>query len=477
MSVSTSRSSRKARLGLIGLAGLGLLLSACDDASDQDGGGNTATLSGVAFDGPLVQGRIYLDRSEDGAYRRSFDPETRTDSDGVFELEASVAGADRTVLRVDRARDRFHGERVPITLSRELADTGDAAHISPMTTLFEVMDGDTRDSFLSNDPPEGMQRWELESYYLDFEEDALNDRDRLYLIRRGYQLQKMAEVAAAWLEERYNYEDVAGQERPPDAGIYVFRAMAENWISTIDDPFEDWLQEALAAADEKVAEAVGADPEGVDRDNGEDQIIKNLALLWKDVIGDEDTGLFGTHLLDNGAFEDGFEEQDEVAARARALEAVTRVLREDPAFDDMESIKEWVHDLGTDDFRNGDDEVFGPQLSVRCLQGKLKDQGDSAEASECSRGDPVFADDEEDFQLSDDDNQSVKLSRKDDGTYEVAVEFDEETSYSGSAKKIDDYNYAVDTEFGGQRLSGVVSKTSDDEYEFDFEGETFEWSP
>ncbi|ABM62827.1 hypothetical protein [Halorhodospira halophila] len=465
-----------------------------DSSSDQDTGSSTETFTGRAVDGPIAGGRVYLDRSETG-WRGSFDPSVRTgngsDTAGEFSLEAQVEGLERVVLRVADGRDQFHGLRVPVTLSRD-ADHGGGATITPITALLTDLSDDQRTGFLNAENREGdldLQMRHLTGDYLDFGDGDYSDAGRLHLIRTGYQAQKLVEVVAAWLEDRY--ADLDGDGVPADAGHYVYPALAEHWVDDRRGPsetgLEDFIRQVVETAEERAAAAVGKDAEN-DLPN---KLVDHLKALWEDLIGG-DNGLFGTALLgDDGDFKNGFE-VDDVAARARAIEAATRVLRgadddsgvPDHAEVDFDSIVE--HLTEKEDYSVGDNGDFSAALDVVCYQEKLGehdfDNGNGPDASQCKRGKFDF-NQESPFTLEDDDDdddRNVSIKKEDDDTLRVEVDLGDDGAYSGTAEQLDDYTLSLNTELAGQPFSGTVRRRAtdndQDSYEFEFAGQVYQWS-
>ena len=503
MSVSASPSNaltvtgaaRRARRGtfspvaaVLALAAAGALAAACDpagDSSDQDDGGAKVTLEGRAVDGPISRGRVYLDRSETH-FRGNYDNAVRTGGDGAFSLETPVDGLDRIVLRVDDGRDRFHGLRVPATMSRHVTDTGAPAHITPVTSLLAYMSEDQRNDFLAKESAAAdinLQMRHAAGNYLDFDDGDYTDAQRLHLIRIGYQAHKLVEVVAAELEERY--PEIGGEDGlPSDGAAYVYPALAHRWVKTArfgdsSGGLEDDIEAVLEAAHEAAAAATGGEaPEEIDED-----LVANLAALWDDLIGDADAGLFGAHLLDgDGAFETVDFGEAHVAARARAAEAATLVLRNDRTADNFvpgaaNSIVDHLRGKGGE-YDDADDGDFGPRLDVRGYAlgrdggpNNLLEHGDQASAADWDRGDP-FDFSVEDFVAGNEDSEVV-ITEGDDGVITATVTH-EGDEYVAAVEDLDGYTLEVDVEVGGHTVPGTLRKNQDGGYDFDFAGEVKE---
>ena len=467
----------------VGAVALALLVG-CEDSTDQDTGESRTTLTGQAFDGPIARGEVYLDRGED--YRRDrFDPRARSDRDGEFELEAVLSGARDPVLRVQGGRDRFHGQDVPVTLSRSVENSDARIHISPITSLLSEMSDDQRDDFLVEPDAHAEDVNFLERHvngnYLDLDDDDFSDEQHLHLIRIGYQLQKLVEVVDAatsgdWLND---------EGAPPDASVYAYPALADRFVQEFSDGDskgpEDWVKGVLEEVD-AVAEAAGEDPQELAEKDG---LVKDLVALRSELIGGEE-GLFSAKRnLDDSDDFNGFDE-DQLRARARAVEAATIVLRAKhsggdgpglPAeigscngLDIGDLIGEKGEDetlLGYSDWSNGDVEGFTEALDVAryaeaiCDDDGFVDPEDHQRDTKLDLGDDRFeaGGEDEDYHV-----------RRDGDRVRVDVD---ESSFTVDWEEEDDYTANLEVEVGGNRIPATLRTRSDGRYEFEFQGERY----
>ncbi|MCG5548178.1 carboxypeptidase-like regulatory domain-containing protein [Halorhodospira halochloris] len=488
---STWRSALLTSLLLVGATG-------CDDASDQDTGDDPASFEGRAIDGPVAGGTVYLDRSEtdyDQGTTRS-----RTNRDGNFSLDdVAVGGMDRVILRVHQGRDQWHGLRIPVTMSRHFEDVSpgdelDRVYITPLTSLMSHMGSDGKADFVEwlnneHDDINSLLQSDVEGDYLDFDDNSYSDKERLLLIRTGFRAQKLAEVIAEEIHDKY--------ELNTQKGRFVYQALAENWVRQSgpdSDGIGGFVEDVIEATDKLAAKDVGTDPRDWDWDNSDEQYRDNLKWIWK-LIGSEEDGNNG---FDGGLFrhvlhdDDDFTfDEDNVAARARALEAATLVLREEPDWDGdngdgFKEIAKYLagidieHDVECGD-NSSEEGCFDSALNVEGFalgeDDSLRKEGADANPYEWQRGDKITDDLTEKTFEKEEDGVSVEFDGSPDEGFTATVKHkdlgDEPEEFN--VEDLDGYSLSVETEVGGSSFSGNLRKTDEDKYEFEFQGVTYDF--
>ncbi|BAU58483.1 hypothetical protein HH1059_17950 [Halorhodospira halochloris] len=484
------RSALVASLLLFGVTG-------CDDASDQDTGDDPASFEGRAIDGPVAGGRVYLDRSEtdyvEGISR------SRTDRDGKFELkDVAVGGMDRVILRVHQGRDQWHGLRIPVTMSRHFEDVSpgdelDRVYITPLTSLMSHMGSDGKADFVEwlnneHDDINSLLQSDVEGDYLDFDDNSYSDKERLLLIRTGFRAQKLAEVIAEEIHDKY--------ELNTQKGRFVYQALAENWVRQSgpdSDGIGGFVEDVVESAFDLAASYANEEKLEWEWQGDDKRPRDNLKWLWK-LIGSEEDGNNG---FDGGLFRHVLHDDDDftfdeanVAARARAIEAATLVLREEPDWDGdndsgFKEIAKFLAEIGIkadddDDCGSNKEKCFGPSLNVegfaRGEDNSLLKEGKNANPDKWQRGKKLTdVIDGKEIEYGDDDH-AISFEKDDDGNYKAKVRHkdlgDEEIEFN--VEDLDGYSMSVETEVGGSSFSGNLRKTSDDKCEFEFQGEIYE---
>ena len=250
-----------------------VLLSACGGTGQDDGSASSfdKSYSGVAIDGYVARGLVFLDSNNNGT-RDSWEAFAFTDNEGYFSYNpntdtnycASNATAeqaqyclrtntdyDEVVIRIDGGYDVLTGEPFAGQLSRRIqpSDSSETENtlLSPVSTLLSGLGSETeRTEVLTN---LGMESSDLDVDYLD-NDSVINSE----LLNINLKIHKVVSVLEDRITDTYSEigEDFG---TPNDASNSVYRALANQMLESggsLDDTLSNQtlLIAALDSAEE-----------------------------------------------------------------------------------------------------------------------------------------------------------------------------------------------------------------------------------
>ncbi len=363
-------------------------VAGCGITAQDEGAGQGSALSGRAIDGYLAGSVVFVDTNENGVLE-PWEPRAITDENGYFSynpltqtnycaLEKGAVGSEfclrapqgyeEVLLKVVAGYDStfaapFEGSMILRAQMQE--DITQLMHGSPLTTLLSYMSAQEKEAYLAAETAaDSVDTFTEADYNGDFLSDfnelstAEENRKRIKLVRTAIQAHKVADLIANYLASKYSFDNgkaLFGEHKdfPGEATQFVYRAIAGELSQDPAGGLASLLSDANRMAS-VILQAQNLINKAIDSYNGakseNDPVVSTeLAAVTNANERVADFAAFVASVFDPGSAAVGSNEGENIKARLRAVEIVTRLLR-DPATIDaavMDAKAQRAMDLAT----------------------------------------------------------------------------------------------------------------------------------
>ncbi len=532
-------------------------LAGCGVTVQDQGSGLGSAVGGRAIDGYLVGSVVFVDTNENGVLE-AWEPRAITDDDGYFSynpvtqedycaLEKGASGSehclrvpqgyDQALIKVVAGYDSTFATPFNGSMTLRVAVGGDMAQEangSPLSTLLSYMSAEQRTAYLAAESnADGTDSFTEADFASDFLQDFsdLNDSEdskRQKLVRLAIQLHKVADLAADYLAGKYVFDGTKAlfgehKDFPGEATQFVYQAIAEALASDSNGGLGALLADSsrmasvILQAQTLINDAIANyNANKAESDPAVDTVAATVANADERV---SEFASFVASVFDPASASIGSSDEQNLKARLRAVEVVTRLLRDPVKLDaaSMDAKAQRAMDLATTDAEAASylANLADPKAHVGLIAQRFTDSADPASLGAAvadfsarqtaadqiaAAGATVVADENgliksgEINMAKDDPNSSdqVALVLNEDGTLSADIVFDggadsplnidtqetqEPLTGSWTQNPDDPYTIYANVEVAGV-LQPVIITTNEDGsgYQFDFGGELVDWA-